>query len=107
MPEALKPNNYHSSHWLVSTENDIEGKMRHPTADDIANCVITAFDHLPAKRKPRARSATLREWIPLAGIVLAKGTYIHTSLPPCPPELAADLHSQAMNPSTASRSARG
>jgi tRNA-specific adenosine deaminase 1 len=43
-------------------------------ADAIADCVLTAFDALPAHRKPRLPSSGLkpgrREWVPLAGIVL-------------------------------------
>lgn len=46
-----------------------------PHADAIADCVLSAFDSLPDKRKPRARVDGSREWVPLAGIVvLAKGT---------------------------------
>ena len=49
-------------------------------ADAIADCVLAAFDALPAHRKPRLPSSGLkpgrREWVPLAGIVLesAQGT---------------------------------
>jgi len=43
-------------------------------ADAIARCVLTAFDALPASKKPRGPSSGLgagrREWVPLAGIVL-------------------------------------
>lgn len=43
-------------------------------ADAIADCVLAAFDALPAHRKPRLPSSGLkagrREWVPLAGIVL-------------------------------------
>ncbi|KAI4738010.1 adenosine-deaminase domain-containing protein [Aureobasidium sp. EXF-12298] len=46
-------------------------------ADAIADCVLTAFDALPAHRKPRLPSSGLkpgrREWVPLAGIVLENG----------------------------------
>ncbi|KAF2249097.1 hypothetical protein BU26DRAFT_427585 [Trematosphaeria pertusa] len=45
-----------------------------PDADAIANCVLSAFDELPEKRKPRPRGDGSREWVPLAGIVLVKGT---------------------------------
>lgn len=45
-----------------------------PHPDAIADCVLSTFDSLPEKRKPRARSDGAREWVPLAGIVLAKGT---------------------------------
>ncbi|KAF2264907.1 hypothetical protein CC78DRAFT_532781 [Lojkania enalia] len=44
-------------------------------ADAIADCVCSTFETLPEKRKPRARNDRAREWVPLAGIVLAKGTY--------------------------------
>ena len=44
-----------------------------PDADAIADCVLAAFESLPEKRKPRARGDGAREWVPLAGIVLAKG----------------------------------
>ncbi|KAF2738827.1 hypothetical protein EJ04DRAFT_428369, partial [Polyplosphaeria fusca] len=46
-----------------------------PSADAIADCVLSAFNSLPNKRKPRPRDDGAREWVPLAGIVLAKGTY--------------------------------
>ena len=49
-------------------------------ADAIADCVLAAFDALPSHRKPRDTSSGLkpgrREWVPLAGIVLSKGSYI-------------------------------
>lgn len=38
--------------------------------DDVANCVLTTFDALPAKFKPRERSQGKQEWVPLSGIVL-------------------------------------
>ncbi|KAF2824793.1 adenosine-deaminase [Ophiobolus disseminans] len=41
-------------------------------ADAIADCVLSTFDQLPEKRKPRPRSDGSREWVPLAGIVLSK-----------------------------------
>ncbi|KAF1843056.1 uncharacterized protein K460DRAFT_367985 [Cucurbitaria berberidis CBS 394.84] len=44
-----------------------------PDADAIADCVLSAFDQLPDKRKPRPRTDGSREWVPLAGIVLSKG----------------------------------
>jgi hypothetical protein len=47
-----------------------------PDADAIAECVLSTFDSLPEKRKPRARGDGAREWVPLAGIVLVKGMYI-------------------------------
>jgi tRNA-specific adenosine deaminase 1 len=40
--------------------------------DAIADAVLEAFDKLPPKCKPRPRSDGEREWIPLAGIVIAK-----------------------------------
>ncbi|KAI8936598.1 hypothetical protein NX059_006999 [Plenodomus lindquistii] len=45
-----------------------------PDADAIADCVLATFDSLPEKRKPRARGEGLREWVPLAGVVLSQGT---------------------------------
>jgi tRNA-specific adenosine deaminase 1 len=51
-------------------------------ADAIADCVLTAFDALPAHRKPRLPSSGLkpgrREWVPLAGIVLENSQGILT-----------------------------
>jgi hypothetical protein len=44
----------------------------HP--DSIASCVLDTFDKLPERRKPRPRGDGSKEWIPLAGIVLVKGT---------------------------------
>ena len=41
-----------------------------PTTDEIATAVITAFEKLPKKNKPRTRDDGTTEWIPLAGIVL-------------------------------------
>lgn len=46
-----------------------------PDADAIADCVLSTFDQLPDKRKPRPRNDGKREWVPLAGIVLSKGNY--------------------------------
>ncbi|PVH97549.1 hypothetical protein DM02DRAFT_616427 [Periconia macrospinosa] len=43
-----------------------------PDPDSIADCVLESFDKLPQKRKPRIRDDGAREWVPLAGIVLAK-----------------------------------
>ncbi|KAF2455837.1 adenosine deaminase/editase [Lineolata rhizophorae] len=40
--------------------------------DNIANCVLAAFDGLPSKSKPRRRTDEKREWVPLSGIVLEK-----------------------------------
>jgi hypothetical protein len=47
-----------------------------PDADAIADCVLGAFDQLPKKRHPRVRGDGSREWVPLAGIVLAKGMVV-------------------------------
>lgn len=44
----------------------------HP--DAIADCVLAAFHALPAKCKPRHMAGGRREWVPLAGIVLSRGT---------------------------------
>ncbi|KAF3038366.1 hypothetical protein E8E12_008503 [Didymella heteroderae] len=54
-----------------------------PDADAIADCVLETFAQLPDKRKPRPRTDGSREWVPLSGIVLAKGdhpTNVHTRL---------------------------
>ncbi|KAJ4993753.1 tRNA-specific adenosine deaminase [Stagonosporopsis vannaccii] len=42
------------------------------SADAVANCVLSAFEQLPDKRKPRLRKDGSREWVPLSGIVLSK-----------------------------------
>jgi tRNA-specific adenosine deaminase 1 len=43
--------------------------------DQVADLVLNTFDALPAKRKPRpTREDGTREWVPLAGIVLSRGT---------------------------------
>ncbi len=44
-------------------------------ADDIASTVLGAFSKLPAKRKPVVRDNGLREWVPLAGIVVKGKDY--------------------------------
>lgn len=61
----------------ILLRNDKTRNMAHDDsshADAIADCVLTAFDALPAHRKPRLASSGLkagrREWVPLAGIVL-------------------------------------
>lgn len=46
-----------------------------PDADAIADCVLSTFDGLPDKRKPRPRSHGSREWVPLSGIVLSKSNH--------------------------------
>jgi len=53
------------------------GDKMSASPDEIADCVLSAFDALPAKRKPREREDGTREWIPLSGIVLQKGTKKH------------------------------
>lgn len=46
-----------------------------PDPDAVADCVLATFHQLPDKRKPRPQAAGAREWVPLAGVVLAdKGT---------------------------------
>lgn len=50
--------------------------MPGPNPDAIADCVLTAFQALPAKCKPRVDVGGIqgkREWVPLAGIVLGEG----------------------------------
>ncbi|KAF2092338.1 hypothetical protein K490DRAFT_32201 [Saccharata proteae CBS 121410] len=49
------------------------------TPDVIADCVLSTFDSLPPKRKPRDRDLASREWVPLAGIVLSTGTVFRNS----------------------------
>jgi tRNA-specific adenosine deaminase 1 len=44
-----------------------------PAGDDIARCVLASYDRLPQKCKPLERGPGSREWVPLAGIVLASG----------------------------------
>jgi tRNA-specific adenosine deaminase 1 len=44
-----------------------------PDADAIADCVLSTFERLPDKRKPRPRTDGSREWVPLSGIVLSRG----------------------------------
>ncbi|KAK3901193.1 hypothetical protein C8A05DRAFT_16591, partial [Staphylotrichum tortipilum] len=39
-------------------------------AGEIASTVLGAFQKLPAKRKPVVRDNGLREWVPMAGIVV-------------------------------------
>jgi hypothetical protein len=48
--------------------------------DAVADLALDVFDRLPNKCKPRPRSDGSREWIPLSGIVIAKGTMITTAL---------------------------
>ena len=55
-------------HTQIGTEDDAD-----TDADAIADCVLAAFDALPTRRKPRIVSATRREWVPLAGIVIDRG----------------------------------
>ncbi|KAK6429841.1 hypothetical protein LTR95_014013 [Oleoguttula sp. CCFEE 5521] len=46
--------------------------LRAPHPDAIADCVLAAFNKLPAKFKPRALAKGGRESVPLAGIVLCR-----------------------------------
>src|SRR5579871_1438206 len=39
------------------------------TAEVIARAVLMQFQRLPQKRKPQIRSNSVREWVPLSGIV--------------------------------------
>ena len=58
-----------------------------PDPDAVADCVLVTFDQLPEKRKPRPESDAAREWVPLAGIVLAdKGEYL---IPPSSTRVAS------------------
>lgn len=43
--------------------------MGGPKSDQIAACVLNAFDALPSKFKP-LRNGDVTEWVPLSGIVL-------------------------------------
>ena len=47
-----------------------------PHADAISDCVISTFNALPTKFKPRKLVDGRREWVPLAGIVLSRGRYL-------------------------------
>ncbi|KAK3629053.1 hypothetical protein LTR56_018289 [Elasticomyces elasticus] len=50
-----------------------------PSSDAIADCVLSAFKALPAKCKPRGSADGRREWVPLAGVVLSRGsTWTHS-----------------------------
>jgi hypothetical protein len=42
--------------------------------DDIASCILNAFDKLPSKFKPLHGVTTINEWVPLSGVVLQRGT---------------------------------
>lgn len=44
-----------------------------PNPDAIADCVLAAFKALPLRCKPRVHPNGIREWVPLAGIVLGRG----------------------------------
>lgn len=65
-----------------------------PAPDDVQACVLCAFDALPAKCKPRARDSTAREWVPLAGIVLSKGTHLMSREASCFADAAASRASR-------------
>ena len=58
--------------------------MPPPHPDAIADCVISTFNSLPAKFKPRTLADGRREWVPLAGIVLSRGNCVaHTGYYMC------------------------
>lgn len=65
------------------TNNERQGlaPTMKPDADAIADCVLSTFERLPDKRKPRLRSDGSREWVPLSGIVLVKGDFTPTPTP--------------------------
>lgn len=44
-------------------------------ADSIASCVLKTFNALPQKCKPRKLDDGRREWVPLAGLVLSRGSH--------------------------------
>jgi len=44
-----------------------------PTGDAIARCVLSTFETLPSKAKPRHQVNGSKEWVPLSGIVLSRG----------------------------------
>lgn len=52
-----------------------------PHPDAVADCVLSTFDALPQKCKPRTLADGRKEWSPLAGIVLSRRTrfMVHTS----------------------------
>ncbi|KAL1654003.1 hypothetical protein SLS61_003405 [Didymella pomorum] len=66
-----------------------------PDADAIAECVLEAFAQLPDKRKPRLRTDGSREWVPLSGIVLAKGED-PTNLPQADGNILHDWHAEVV-----------
>ncbi len=41
--------------------------------DQVTDEVLTKFNALPAKSKPRNNATGLREWVPLSGIVFTNG----------------------------------
>jgi hypothetical protein len=43
-----------------------------PSGDEIALCVLNAFSGLHSKFKPLQSNVPVKEWVPLAGIVLQK-----------------------------------
>jgi tRNA-specific adenosine deaminase 1 len=51
-----------------------------PNGEDIANVVLTQFARLPKKRKPLTRENSVKEWVPLAGIV-GESTWLTSSRP--------------------------
>jgi hypothetical protein len=75
-PDAACPTNspLHSRGQALPNMSDSDSQMTMtPSPDEIADCVLTTFDSLPAKCKPRQRESGSREWIPLSGIVLSRG----------------------------------
>lgn len=53
---------------------DDRGIYQSSLATRIATLVHAHFDALPARCKPRSRPDGTYEWIPMSGIVLAKGS---------------------------------
>jgi hypothetical protein len=49
--------------------------------DEIAKLVIDQFRRLPSKSKPIVRASGVPEWVPLAGVVIARGEqYLHLNM---------------------------
>ncbi|QIW95484.1 hypothetical protein AMS68_001002 [Peltaster fructicola] len=54
---------------------------QYPSPDEIAKTVLTKFDALPSRCKPRALTNGRREWVPLAGIVVIRDHNFESPLP--------------------------
>ncbi|KIW06415.1 uncharacterized protein PV09_02866 [Verruconis gallopava] len=80
-----------------------------PRGDDIAACVLSKYDELPQKCKPRVRGEGSREWVPLAGIVLSSNNHgrqlecvaVGTGMKCLPASKLADAHGTVLHDSHA------